>query len=495
MRRLVLFLVALVAAGSAAVPAVGVHPARPPLAQPETDRGIPALNPAPMSKCRKLGHATFSTTNVNVIYGDGLVQKGGNRGCYTPQNEPAIAVDPTNPANVVAGANDYRLCCDSVGRNDGTGWAYVSHDGGATWSDILLPGLTVETGGHQWFAKVDAAGDPAVAFTSSGRVLYANIGFSRSSPVSSIEVSASNDAGRQWHLPHVIAYADDPAIFLDKDAIAAGPHGLVAVTWTRFDSAEGLFGDARIYTAISHDNGSTWGAPIEVAPGQSISQGTAPVFAPDGTLYVAYETVEGGLFGVDEVAYSYLKPGSRSFRVVPVGVAFDGCYPVNSDKRPTLTNENFRTGSMPAAAVDPATGTLAVVWTDDEQGCGQPRSDSQAKLVTAHLAHHSSVRTITEGADKTMPAVAYRNRVITVGFYTESFADFRRGVDYAYASSADGWVEHRVSDGSSDAYMQFGGSFIGDYTAAAEGADGVVHFAWADSRGGDQNVFTQAVKP
>ena len=90
------------------------------------------FDPFYSSYCHKAGHTSFTTTNTNLIQGDGLVQMGSNRGCYTPQNEPSLAVSPTNPNDLVAGANDYRLCCDSEGYNDGTGWAYVSHDGGST---------------------------------------------------------------------------------------------------------------------------------------------------------------------------------------------------------------------------------------------------------------------------------------------------------------------------------------------------------------------------
>ena len=70
-----------------------------------------------------------------------------NLGCTTPQNETTIAVNPTNPNNLVAGANDYRVCCDFSGLNDGTGWAYYSFDGGTTWGNVQVPGLTAETGG------------------------------------------------------------------------------------------------------------------------------------------------------------------------------------------------------------------------------------------------------------------------------------------------------------------------------------------------------------
>src|SRR4029450_13617781 len=87
-----------------------------------------------------------------------------NFGCTRPQNETTIAVNPTNPQNLVAGANDYRVCCDFTGLNDATGAAYYSFDGGAHWGNVQLPGLTFQTNSDANLKRIDAAGDPVVAF-------------------------------------------------------------------------------------------------------------------------------------------------------------------------------------------------------------------------------------------------------------------------------------------------------------------------------------------
>src|SRR5260370_33785062 len=86
-------------------------------------------------------------SNVDAILGDQPNNSGfSNFGCTTAQNETTIAVNPTNPNNLIAGANDYRVCCDFDGLNDATGWAYYSFDGGASWKNVQLPGLTAEAG-------------------------------------------------------------------------------------------------------------------------------------------------------------------------------------------------------------------------------------------------------------------------------------------------------------------------------------------------------------
>ena len=73
---------------------------------------------------------------------------------------------PENPNNLVAGANDYRVCCDFTGLNDGTGWAYYSFDGGKTWGNVQVPALTAETGATGTMKKFDSAGDPGVGIQS-----------------------------------------------------------------------------------------------------------------------------------------------------------------------------------------------------------------------------------------------------------------------------------------------------------------------------------------
>jgi hypothetical protein len=82
-------------------------------------------------------YSALGSSNVDAIVGDQLNNSGfSNFDCTTAQNETTIAVNPKNPKNLIAGANDYRVCCDFTGLNDGTGWAYYSFDGGATWKNV-----------------------------------------------------------------------------------------------------------------------------------------------------------------------------------------------------------------------------------------------------------------------------------------------------------------------------------------------------------------------
>src|SRR5688572_24010079 len=81
--------------------------------------------------------------NVDQITNDGVTRAGTATGCPTAQNETTIVVNPRNPRHLVAAANDYRDYNARTGRNDSSGWAYTSFDGGRTWTNVRLPGLTL----------------------------------------------------------------------------------------------------------------------------------------------------------------------------------------------------------------------------------------------------------------------------------------------------------------------------------------------------------------
>src|SRR5262249_12535815 len=106
-----------------------------------------------------------------------------------PQNDTAIAVDPTNPNRVGAAASGRGTRTSACARGgtpcsaggDGYSGTYFANDGGQAWcctsgdpshSGTLIPGVEHLVGG-----QYDAGGDPALAFDSRGNVFYAGLGF------------------------------------------------------------------------------------------------------------------------------------------------------------------------------------------------------------------------------------------------------------------------------------------------------------------------------
>ena len=483
------------------------------------------------------GNPYAATTNVDAIVGDALNNpaKGSNKGCVAPQNETTVAVNPLNPLNLVAGTNDYRVCCDLQGFNDGTGWAYASVNGGATWTNVQLPGLTVETGGQGIFKRFDAAGDPVVAFGADGTVYYANIVFSRVSPASGVAVSSSTDGGLTWGAPNLVTYTAAGNFFNDKEWIAAGPDGTVVVTWTVFNQGPhgASYISSPIVMALSRDGGHTWnrqGSPVSDSS-HPYNQGSVPAFAPDGTLYVAYEgaTPDSG-YNQDAAIIARSTDLGRTFTNTEIGRVYDDldCYPI-SGGRQTLSGEAFRINSFPSFAIDPTTGKLAIAWADNQGSgsCGGGGStfsgttSNQVKLVTSTDGlTFSAPSTITSGAaDKVYPAVAANGGKIAVSYYTRAYSPdtavcAANGttigqpvcLDVAARGSSDGFgAETRLTTESSNPFIQFNGTFIGDYTGIAMGSDGLAHPVWTDFRGhpglsaplgqANQDAYTEVYRP
>jgi len=151
-----------------------------------------------------------------------------------PQNETAIAVNPNNPDQVVAAANDYvsrtwscsisGTPCSALG--DAYSGTYVSNDGGSTWCctstdpqhlGTLIPGVERLTGG-----PYDAGGDPSVAWDTQGHVFYAGLGFNRASAPNTVAVNRGTFDGSgnlSWSAPTFINQTTSPSTLNDKEWI------------------------------------------------------------------------------------------------------------------------------------------------------------------------------------------------------------------------------------------------------------------------------------
>ncbi|TML24536.1 MAG: exo-alpha-sialidase [Actinobacteria bacterium] len=471
-----------------------------------------------------------ATSNVDVIVGDPVNNSGfSNFGCRTPQNETTVAVNPTNFDNIIAGANDYRVCCDFQGLNDAMGGAYASFDGGAHWTNAIVPGLTAATGGQGNFKRVDAAGDPAMAFGPDGTAYYANLVFSRVSAASGIAVSVSHDGGVTWGQPNMVAYTE--GVFLnDKEFITAGPDGRVVVTWTRFNLGPQQAGyrESPIVMAFSRDGGKTWnrqGTPVSDRA-HPFDQGSMPQYAPDGTLYVAYEGASPASgFTQDATVIARSTDDGQTFTNTEVGRVYDDvdCYPTFGSQ--TLTGEHFRLNSYPSFSIDPTNGKLAIAWADDRGAgnCGSGSSSfvgtTNAKLVlvtSSNGTSFSAPQVISDG-DVVFPGVAANMGKIAVSYYTRAYGaahnpslcnlvtgsgSATEGVpstidvclDYAARTSSNNYgTETRLTTEGSNPYVEFAnGSFIGDYSQIAFGSNGKAHPVWTDFRGNPNSGGTRA---
>jgi hypothetical protein len=486
--------------------------------------------------------------NVNQINNDLVVQAGTQEGCPTAQNETTIAVNPYNPKNLVAGANDYRLFNPRIGRNDGSGWAYVTFDGGHTWKNVLPPKLAFHTGGEGALSYMDAVGDPSISFGPNNTVYYSNLVFSRVVPTdgaaqaSGQVVSVSRDGGLTWSEPRIlrvdgVTAAGTPVrtlLFNDKNWIAADPRsGTVYVTWTQFVFGEtGAYVESPIVMSKSTDFGNTWSPIVRVSPSRTgfgggitpYAQGSNPVVGRDGSLYVAHQASVcadlscTGFEDHDAVVVSTSRNGGRTFSHTEVDINFN--FPFNPViGRSTLTGQNFRINSFPLASYDPVTDHVWLTWADDRNGQYTPEGASvrtNGDVFVArgrHGENWSNTMAVGSPQDEVFPAVTSLAGRVAVSYYTRKYDPAGIGLDYAYSAAwgrgIDGARVRRITTQTQNPQVQFTqanpdgtqiqGVFIGDYTGIAMGWDFQLHPCWVDFRGRpgvntpNQDAYTQSI--
>jgi hypothetical protein len=293
------------------------------------------------------------------------------------QNEPTVAVDPTNAMIMTAGSNDY---CAEIENGSGNVWAgyYRSIDGGQTWSNSLVPGYPEDgsTAGSASPAhgSCAAAGDPTQSFDGAGHLYYGFICFNRVKPTNgSIYVARYDEHGKDY-VRTVRVERGTPSVwglFQDKINIAVDQGsgtptaGNVYVAWARYS---GQAANNNIFFTRSTDGGRTFSKPVRITGGQAEEQFADIAIGPDGAVYVTYREIAHQKSTENRIRIVSSTDGGQSFsapRTVAPIVPFDstdfgpdtcGDGPFACDSG--LTYARF--SSLSAVAAD-ATG-VHVVW-------------------------------------------------------------------------------------------------------------------------------------
>jgi hypothetical protein len=211
------------------------------------------------------------------------------------QNEPSVAVNPRNAAIVVAGSNDY---CAEIQNGSGNVWAgyYRSTNGGATWTNSLVPGYPADTSAagtaSPTHGSCAAAGDPTQAFDGAGRLFYGFICFNRAKPTNGSVYVAAYDQDGARYVRTVRVDRGTPSVwglFQDKINVTADPvSGNVYVLWAQYP---GQAANNTLHFARSTDHGQTFSKPVRITPGLGEEQFADATVGPDGTLYVTFRAI------------------------------------------------------------------------------------------------------------------------------------------------------------------------------------------------------------
>ena len=346
------------------------------------------------------------------------------------QNEPAVAVDPTNHSLLAAGSNDEidELPCDG---NDcpfvqgiGNSGIYFSTDGGASWVQPTYQGYsgrtgTLGTGDIGTLPNYDTAGlvadgDPGLVFgpqpdsqghfawSNGSRLYYSNLASNFATERSdttfkgfeAIAVSHTDDitsaiagVNSAWSAPAVVTQQQSQTAFSDKpditaDNAASSPFfGNVYICYSQFKSQQ-LNGPEPIQVSRSTDGGDTWSNPQSLSAshnggnagqGNPGRQGCNVRTDSDGNVYVVWEDTVNQ-HSVMELATSsdggvhYSSPRVIA-DVTDVGT-FDGVRSISFDGIAGARTSSYPSLSIANAAPtgQNAPDTLALGWSDGADG-------------------------------------------------------------------------------------------------------------------------------
>ncbi|HEY6290190.1 MAG TPA: sialidase family protein [Terriglobia bacterium] len=216
----------------------------------------------------------------------------------------------------------------------------TSLDGGNTWTNGFLPGITnIQGAGNPY----DRDSDPSVAYDPlHGIWMIASLPIVDSGrAIPAVIVSRSTD-GINWNNPVSVG---GNVVSSDKDWIvcdtwSTSPHyGNCYVEWDNPDNGD------QINMSTSTDGGVTWGSPLHPAGNGGFGLGGQPVVQLNGTVVVPFE-------GNGIQAFTSANGGASWTSVVTVSSISDHG-----------EDGGIRSGPLPSAAVDGG-GTVYVVWQD-----------------------------------------------------------------------------------------------------------------------------------
>ncbi|MDT3739021.1 MAG: T9SS type A sorting domain-containing protein [Candidatus Kapabacteria bacterium] len=469
----------------------------------------------------------FVPDQTKFLTNDGIEVINLSSSFPNAKTETWMAINPSNPNNLVATCNDNAFLGGAGGFKMS---AFVTTDGARNWTHRPTPANT-----GQWITPSGNQAtifDPAVTFDSKGNVYYA-YGFSETSwgsedkdtEKNGVFVVKSTNGGTTWDAltqgsPNgIVAISTDGLKpsgnpFHDRYTIGADiTEGSkykdnIYITWRVFRGQDG------VVFSRSTDGGETWSNYRRIAYG---GQAPQPVTGPNGEVYVTWidydisgysramfikSTDAGSSFGTPIEAQKVMSIGDRH--------ATSGRYVLKS-------KQDIRVSSVPQMVSDnsksPYRGNLYIVQAGRENSGGKygvyfAKSTNQGSSWAKNIRIDNS----TLRNDLFFPSIACDpvTGLISVLYYSSQNDPNNVGVDAYVAISNDGgdtWKHLRVTPNTfylnqqSTVFPQGGAGNIywGDYTHIVSYNSRIFPLYWAPTSQnysyGTNAMFTAFISP
>jgi hypothetical protein len=394
--------------------------------------------------------------------------------------EPAVAVNPNNPQQVVAVFQD-------------NAHASYSQDAGRTWQ--AAEGVASQ--------NYRVSGDVSTTYDNLGHALICYIAFDKlgtfnywghNASRNGVFVRRSLDGGKTWEKQVAVSeYPSEPGIpFEDKPSIVSDATsdnhtsdshtsdshtsgtnksrhaGNLYVGWTRWT----LTG-SEIVLSRSTDDGQTWSKPIEIErhPGlprddNGAAEGFAGAVGPDGRLYAVWSQDNDILLATSKDGGKTFSRARAVIHTAPIMFAVD-----------TLERAN----GFPQIAIDPRSRRLYVTWSDYRNGdldvfCSTSTDGGKKWNEPARVNNDP----IHDGADQFFQwlAVDPMDGAANVVFYDRRGDPGNRTQTVTLARSTDGGRAFQNYAWTIDPF-EAGGVFLGDYSGIAA-SGGRVYGVWTE---------------
>jgi hypothetical protein len=455
----------------------------------------------------------------------------GNPGKNFPgaEVEPQVAVNPANAENLIGAWQQDRW---SNGGAQGL-VAGFSTNGGKTWGETTLPFsgcapnavLDPFTG-----TPYNRASDPWVSIGPDGTAYAVSLSATNSTLSgggnndTGVAAATSTNGGKTWDNAQLIKSDQGTSpvfeathFFNDKESVTADPDtaGTAYVVWDR-TQAPSHSPDAALranafrgptWFAKTTDGGKTWTSSRAIFdPGQnSQTIGNVVVVNPrTGVLYDFFEqfsTTGSPKFTPRGVSVGFVSSSDG-------GATWSGPTTVAAQQFVTDTDPNtgapLRTGEgLPSAAINPSTGQLYVVWSDNRF----TGTVNQIVITTSTNGGSTwttpAVISMVTGTPAFTPTVAVNSAgIVGVTYYDLRNPDgITTGLptDYWFTASSDNFATSlRITPTSFDLLTapNAGGFFVGDYEAlGVNGAAFVPFFVQTGGTTPPTDVFTNSITP